>query len=224
MFEDIFSRERIIEKPKKQNIEVPIIIDTREKQSLIASCLREQNALIEFERLAISDYLVGKFAIERKTFSDFISSTLNKRLLMQLTELKKYPCPILVIEGFHYNYHDSKIHENAIRGMLLSAILDFQIPVIFTENEEDTSRFLISLAKKQEKNRKEFSLRPAKSFKNLQEQKQFILEGFPGIGPKTAKKLLERFKTIKNILLADEDDLKKILGKKYEIFRQLLDN
>ena len=224
MFENIFSKEKAVAKPEIPNIKIPIIVDTREKQSLVASCLREQNSNVKFEHLAISDYLVGEFAVERKTFSDFISSTINKRLVMQLSELKKYPSPILVIEGFYYNYHDSKIHENAIRGMLLSAVLDFQIPVIFTENEEDTSQFLISLAKKQEKNRKEFSLRPAKSFKNLQEQKQFILEGFPGIGPKTAKKLLERFKTIKNILLADEDDLKKILGKKYEIFRQLLDN
>ena len=43
---------------------------------------------------------------------------------------------------------------------------------------------------------------------------QFILEGFPGIGPKTSKKLLEEFKTIKNIINAPEEKLKKILGKK----------
>ena len=49
--------------------------------------------------------------------------------------------------------------------------------------------------------------------------KQFIIEGFPGIGPMNAKKLLERFKTIKEIVNASEEELKEILGKKSEVFK-----
>jgi len=47
---------------------------------------------------------------------------------------------------------------------------------------------------------------------------QFILEGFPGIGPKAARKLLEKFSTLQNIFSAPQDELKKIIGKKAEIF------
>ena len=224
---NIFSQEKTIQQPSTPNQKISIIIDTREKQSMVSACLQEQNAQIKFEHLAISDYLVGEFAIERKTFSDFISSLMNKRLILQLTELKKYPKPLLIIEGFDYQYHDSKIHENAIRGMLLSVVLDFQIPIIFTQDEEDTSRFLISLAKKQEKNKTIPSLRPPKSSLSFTEQKQFILEGFPGIGPTIAKQLLENFKTLKNILNASETDLEKIKNfheNKIKKFKQLLEN
>ncbi len=47
---------------------------------------------------------------------------------------------------------------------------------------------------------------------------QFILEGFPGIGPKTAKKLLEELKTLKKIFNSPDKKLQKIIGKKAETF------
>ena len=57
---------------------------------------------------------------------------------------------------------------------------------------------------------------------NKKERLQFILEGFPGIGPKTAQKLLKRFKSLKEIFNASEEDLKKILGKKAETLYELI--
>jgi len=45
------------------------------------------------------------------------------------------------------------------------------------------------------------------------EQMQFILEGFPSIGPVKAKQMIEQFKTLKNIVNASEGDLEKVLGK-----------
>jgi len=53
---------------------------------------------------------------------------------------------------------------------------------------------------------------------------QFILEGFPGIGPTTAKKLLKKFKSIKKIINASEEELKEILGKKTETFLKIIDS
>ena len=59
--------------------EVKIIIDTREKQSLVASYLIEKGAKIEFEKLDIGDYLIQDTIIERKTFQDLLSSVIDKR-------------------------------------------------------------------------------------------------------------------------------------------------
>jgi ERCC4-type nuclease len=56
---------------------------------------------------------------------------------------------------------------------------------------------------------------------NKKEQLQYILEGFPGIGPKTAKKLLKKYKTIKKIILASQENLRKDIGKKADIFKLL---
>ena len=57
-----------------------------------------------------------------------------------------------------------------------------------------------------------------KSF-NKKEQLQFIIESFPGIGPKNAKLLLKKFKTIQAITNASQEELQEILGKKAEIFK-----
>lgn len=217
--ENIFSKKKEKEKPKEK-IKTIIILDSREKQSFIAANLREQGATIQFETLEIGDYLIKDTIIERKTFKDFQSSIIDKRLSNQIENMKKYEKRLLILEGFYYNYSDSKINENALRGMMLTISLSFQVPIIFTENEEDTARFLILIAKKQDKistgKVQEFSLRPSKTAGTLEQQKQFILEGFPGIGPTSAKKLMSSYKNLISIFKAKKKDLleKRILDEK----------
>ena len=221
---DIFSKEKETANPKSEN-QTEITIDTREKQSLIASYLIEKHQSIKFEKLDIADYLIGNTAIERKTFSDFISSMINKRLFQQLNEIKKYPKHILIIENLNNKYSESGINENAVKGMILSVLLDYQIPIIFTKNEEDTANFLILLAKRQNKDKREISMRPTKSNQTLEEQKRFILEGFPGIGPSLSKELLNNFKSLRNVFNASDEELKQIKDfheNKVRKFKELL--
>lgn len=226
---NIFSKNS--EKDKKieiPNKKFPIIIDTREKQSLVISELVNKKANIKIEKLDIGDYLIGeKLIIERKTFQDFQSSMIDKRIFKQLIEMKKYPEQILIIENFLYNYQDFNIHENAQKGMMLSTILDYKIPIIFTENQEDTAKTLIVLAKRYEKDRPEISSRPKKSLQTLQEKKKFILEGFPGIGPTISKKLLEKYKNLKEIFNLEKEKLKEIERfdeNKINEFKEILEN
>lgn len=213
-FSKKIKKEKIEEKQK-------IIIDYREKSSLVASELIKLGFEIEFLELKVADYIVNNVAIERKTISDFISSIINKRIIRQLEELKQYDNRLLIIEGIEKQelYSDEKkegLHANAIRGFLLSVVLKSKTPIIFTKNYEDTAKFISILAKKKEK---ESSLNVSKKTLNKKERMQFILEGFPGIGPKTAKKLLEKFGTLKNIINASEEELKDIIGKKAEVFK-----
>ena len=223
--ENIFSRSKTEKEPTCPNPKIPIIIDTREKQSLISATLLEKKAKIKYEKLDIGDYLIGDTIIERKTFSDFVGSMINKRLIDQLKEIKKYPKHFLVIEGFYYDYNKFNVHENAIRGMLLSITMDFQVPIVFTENEEDTVNFLILAAKKYEKPQQEFAIRQAKTLKTEEEQKQFILEGFPGIGPIAARNLLDKFPTLQEIFNSTEKELQNILDKnKLQKFKTLLED
>ena len=198
-----------------------IIIDHREKNSLVISELMELGFEIEFKQLKVGDYLIGGVAIERKTVSDFINSIKNKRLIYQLGELQQYKNKLLIIEGIDEQelYTDSEeiigMHPNAIRGFLLSILLKYKVPIIFTKDYEDTAKFILILSKKSSK---EMSLNVSKRAFNKKEQMQYIIEGFPGIGPKTAKKLLNKFKTIKNILNASQEELKEVIGKKAEVF------
>ena len=216
LFENIFSK-----KPEKQEEKPLIIIDTREKNSLVPAELVENNIQIEFRHLPVGDYLINGVAIERKTINDLKSSIINKRIFFQLKEIKQFPKHLLIIEGFQENnIYQGILHENAVRGFILSTLLEAQVPIVFTQNEKDSARYLSVLAKKEPK--KDFALRQ-KIPLNEEEEKQFILEGFPGIGPTTAKKLLEKFKSIRNVIDADEKDLEKILGKKADKFKKALD-
>ena len=150
---------------------------------------------------------------------------INGRLLNQLEELQQYKNKLLIIEGLDeqelYNDDNSKIYPNAVRSFLLSIVLKHKVPIIFTKNSEDTAKFISVLSKKKSK---ELPLNVSKKSFNKKEQLQFIIEGFPSIGPKTSKKLLKKFKTIKNIINASEKELKEILGKKAEIFKKILEN
>ncbi len=215
---NIFSKEKL----QETNVKKPkIIIDTREKQSLLPSLLMKNGLELEFKNLNVGDYIVKDVVIERKTVSDFISSMLNKRLINQLKNLQNIKNKILIIEGIEEQelYHaESNLNENAIRGFILSIILNYKVPIILTKNSEDSAKFLTVLAKKPDKER-EIGINAKKKAKNKKEQLQYILEGFPGIGPKTAKKLLKEFKTLKNILNNDIENLKKLIGKKAEIFK-----
>jgi len=208
--ENIFSKIKIKKGPTCPNPKIPIIIDTREKQSLITANLTNKKANIQHEHLEIGDYLIEDTIIERKTFQDFVGSMLNKRLLSQLKEIKKYPKHFLIIEGFEYNYDKFNVHKNAVRGMLLSIATDYHVPIIYTEDEEDTVNFLILLARKYERPKPENAIRQTKTHKTKEEQKQFILEGFPGIGPVAAKNLLKKFESLDKIFNAKEGELKEI--------------
>lgn len=218
---DIFSKPKRIKKNPKIGKQ-KIIIDYREKNSLVASELVRMGFEIQFRELKVADYLVNNVAIERKTIFDFVNSIINKRIIRQLQELQQYENKLLIIEGideqelYSDDSEEKTIHPNAIRGFLLSVTIKHRIPVILTKNYEDTAKYLAVLARKKEK---ESSLNVTKKSLNKKERLQFILEGFPGIGPKTARKLLEKFKTLRNIANASMEELTEVIGKKADIFR-----
>lgn len=219
---DIFSKKK---ETKIKEIPKPTILaDYREKNCFVASELFRLGINVEFRELKVADYLVNDVAIERKTVSDFISSMINRRLLNQLEELQQYENKLLIVEGINEQdlYTDSEekigVHPNSVRGFLISILLKHKVPIIYTKDASDTAKFISVLAKRKPK---ELSLNVSKKSLNKKERLQFILEGFPGIGPKSAKRLLEKFKTIKNIMNASEEELKKVVGKKADIFKLL---
>jgi len=220
---DIFSKRKLSIK-KEDEPKESIIIDYREKNSLVASYLVKQGFPVEFKELNIGDYIVKNIIIERKTVQDFISSMINHRLINQIEELKQYDNKLLIIEGISeqelYSEGNTGINANAIRGFLLSILLKHKIPIIFSKNAEDTSKFINVLSKKKEK---EINLNAKKKTLNKKEQLQFIIESFPGIGPKKAKKLLEKFGSIQNIILSSTEDLKDILGVQSASIKEIIE-
>ena len=140
--------------------------------------------------------------------------------MSQLIELKQFPKHFLLIEGPQESLYAPPLHENAIRGFLLSVILNHQVPIIFTKDAKDSANYLYLLSKKQ--NNSPPSLRQ-KIPLSEKDQLQFILEGFPNIGPVKAKALINKFKSLKNIISSPFQSLQEILGKNAEAFKSLIE-
>jgi len=217
---DIFLRKKEI---IKEESKIKIIVDNRERNSLVFSELSKLGFPIEFQQLPIGDYIVKDVVIERKSVSDFISSMMNHHLVKQLEELQQYENRLLIIEGISeeelYNEEVDGINSNAVRGFLLSIVLKWKMPLIFSKNSEDTARFISVLARKKES--AEMPLNVSKRILNKKQQMQFVLEAFSGIGPKNAKKLLEKHKTLKNIFNLSIEQIEEDIGKKSEVFKIL---
>lgn len=208
---------------------VKIFADSRERGSACIRYLVEQGAEIKVQNLDVADFLLSeRVGVERKETKDFVDSIIDKRLLHQAQMLKKtFEKPILIIEGVEDIYSVRKVHANAIRGMLAYIAVDLGIPIVHTKDFRDTVEFLMTVAKReQEDGKKDFSIRGERKPLTLLEQQEFVVSGFPGVGPTLAKGLLAEFGSVKNVVNASEDELKdvsKIGKKKAKEIRRVLD-
>ena len=215
IFKNKKSKENKSESKKPQ-----ITADIHEKDSPIFSNLIELGAEINIMPLQVGDFLINNTIIERKTLSDFISSMLSKRLIQQLSNMQQYNKRLLIIEGeLNKNtFENSKLNPNSIKGMILSTCLDMNIPIIRTKNSEETSIYLFLLAKRQLKKQSEISLH-SRIPKTKQEQKEYILQAFPNIGPTKSKQLLKEFKSLKNIFSSTKEELNNVLKNRAKEFK-----
>jgi len=222
MINNIFSKEKI----KQEIIKYDIKIDYREKQSLVPATL-VKNFNIEYKELKVADYIVRDVAIERKSVPDLIHSLFNKRLFRQLKEIKQYENYLLIIEGDlrsqtnklfstevnknskFYRGQKKSLHPNALKGFILSILLKYKVPIIFTRDYSETAEYILLIAKKQSTNT---SINAKKILRSKNEELIFVIESLSGIGPKKARLLLEKFGTLKYIFTATESELIEVLG------------
>lgn len=209
-FLDIFSKKK---NTKEQN---QITIDYREKNSQVPEELEKLNFKINYKNLTIGDYTFGKTTIERKTISDLKQSIIKKRIFKQIEGMQQYKSKLLIVEGkFEDLFNNIGLSKNAMVGFLLSLITENKCPFIFSYDSKETANIINLLFKK---TKRTISLRPSKRIINKKEKQIYILEGFSGIGRKTAEKLISEFKTLKNIFSSSKEDLEKSIGNKTKKF------
>jgi len=190
-----------------------IVTDERERKSGIPKLLKAIGVNVEIKTLPIGDYIVShETIVERKSIKDFMSSIFDGRLFDQCNRLKdNYQFPVIILEG---NIDEiESITENPLvfYGALSTIAVDFNIPIIPTPNASDTAKLLVSLA-----SRKEISkgplLKKIKKSSDTQKQQLSVLSSLPGVGEKTAVRMLEKFGTPLNVLSASIKDLAKVPG------------
>jgi Fanconi anemia group M protein len=206
---------------------VLILADHREKDNRIVKELIGLGVEVKTAQLESADYVLsGKVGVELKKVPDFVSSIIDGRLLEQMKQLKNnFPKSVLIIEGEEDIYSIRKVHANSIRGMLSSIVLDYKVPILYTKNPLDTA-YLLAIMAKREQGKEEDYASPVFKPKTLAEQQEFIISSLPNIGIKTAKLLLERFGSIRNLINSSKEDLLKIEGigeKTAEKLRELFE-
>jgi len=197
----------------KDDNKVKIYIDVRERGTEIFKELREHTELV-VKQLEVGDYILSdRVGVERKKADDFIQSIIDKRLFDQAESLaKNFQVPLMIIEG-QIDYGKRNIHPNAVRGAMASLALDFGISIIPTSNEKDTAEMLFIIAKReQEEEHRTVALRGEKTALTLAEKQRFIIESLPNVSSVLAERLLLHFRSVKNVINAPENELKKVEG------------
>jgi Fanconi anemia group M protein len=161
--------------------------------------------------LEVGDYILSsRIGIEFKNVKDFVDSIIDKRLLLQVRDLKKYEKPLLLIEGEEDIYSQRNIHPNAINGILSSIVIDYGVPILRTKNSNETALLFMTIAKREQKKKEEdFTLHHHKP-STLKEQQEYIISSLPGVGGILSKPLLKKFGSVKNIVNSSVEELKKV--------------
>jgi ERCC4-related helicase len=207
----------------EENVRPVIYADSREGSSRVLRELERLNVDIKVRSLAVADYQVSDdIALERKTNGDFISSIMDKRLYKQAKELvDNFKKPLMIIEGSEL--YSGFIHPNAVRGAMASITVDFGIPIIPTRSPEDTAAMIYRIAVREQTHEKsDIQIRTEKKPLTTWEQQLYIVESLPNVGPVTARKLLEEFKSVKAVINASEEDLKRVEGIGDKIAKRIL--
>lgn len=189
-----------------------VIVDKRER-SIVSDILKEMGVEVKHKQLSIGDYILpGEIIIERKTVKDFISSILDRRLFKQARNLLRYKTPMFVVEGEEDIFSITNVHPNAIRGAIISLLLDYKIPIVNTRNESETAFVIYTILQRIKKNKKEIILRDLQKPKDNDQVKEYVVSALPGVGLVLARRILDRFKTLEKVFSLTEKDLLEVEG------------
>ena len=207
-----------------------IFADFREKASDVLKELDSNGVVaLELSKLNVGDFILSeRVALEFKNSRDFVNSIIDGRLLPQIRDLKEnYLKPVLVVQGEDL-YSQANIHENSIRGIIIAITVGFGVPIIFSKDAKETAKYIQTIALRENMQKlRETSPHGNRKQMVLKEAQKYIVSAIPGVGPTLSEPILKRFKTVKNIANAREEDFLEIekIGEKkarsiFEIFNE----
>lgn len=202
-----------------------VVADVRETASELPRLLEELGIGVRYEQLAIGDYVLpGDVAIERKALHDFISSIFDGRLFRQASELAEhYGRAIILIEGDIGMINSIVNNVRVYYGALASLALKFSVRLVFVPSVRDSAIFIERLLSNLDKEQQAPALVRRKG-ESVADQQVTFISSLPGIGPRLATRLLERFGSPAAVLSAPRQALAEVVGeKKAERIRRFLE-
>lgn len=206
---------------------VIVYADVREEKSGIPDLLRSSNLMVVVKQLSLGDYIVSdQIAVERKSAGDFARSLFDGRLFDQAKRLAEhYPVVVYVVEGNPLRLYRYRNRVKQLTAAITTLVVDFNARVIYSEGPWHTAMIIESLAKRASRERRQVVLHKKPRLSSIRDWQLYIVESFPGIGPKTAERILEEFGTIERFVNAGIVELSRIPGigeKKAEEIKRIL--
>ncbi len=219
---------------------VKIYVDEREKSSDVPLNLSSMGVSLVFKVLDVGDYAIDDVFIERKRIDDLVRSVYEGRFFDQLKRLKSLEKgkPVLIVEGDVFNLGRYVENPRPIEAALISAVLSFNIPVLYTRDSKHTAELLryvaerIQRARKESASKKKAMLLPTyrKSKKpkteDVRSWQVYILSSFPKVGPTLAERLLHKFGSLKAVINAHATELLRVEGMtedRVKLFKRVVD-
>ncbi len=190
-----------------------VVVDSRELHSPVAHELSKLGIDIIPESLEVGDYILSSDVIvERKTLNDFVNSIMDKRLFEQLKNLKRsYSSPVLLLE--REGTLQRAFNPEALYGAIASVIIDFAVPIIWSENAPTSAKYLQAIARREQRDRRKLiAIKSGKVPLTVNEQLERVVGNLPDVDLVRAKRLLTSQRSLENLFSATEDDLKSVEG------------
>ncbi len=200
--------------PSGDDGKVRLIVDSRELPTAVARELTRLDVEISGESLKVGDYIASEeVAIERKESGDFLQSLIDGRLFVQLSALRlAYRRPVLIIEGERL-IGQRGINPASIYGALASIAIRIQVPIIWTQDAEETANVLYRLAHMEQISaKKPLRTRTGDTRSSDADTLEYILSGFPGVDTVISRAILSEFGTLEDIFQSSENDLRTVKG------------
>jgi DNA excision repair protein ERCC-4 len=200
----------------KTNEKVQIVVDDRERPSGVIEELEKALAVVvKIEHLPVGDYCVdGAVLIERKTAADFAQSLIDGRLFGQAGRMSSSALrPAYIVEGTSAEWAGLGVSREALQGALVTLMLIFDVPVFRSSDPAESARLIFYIGSQLVRQRDPgyAPYRQAKAKRKKTRQLR-ILQSLPGVGADRAKKLLERFKTVRACFTASPAELSEVEG------------
>ena len=99
--------------------------------------------------------------------------------------------------------------------MLSSIAIGFGVPILHTKNPKDSAALLAVMAKREQDTARSYTLHSGKPISE-KEQQEFFISSIPNMGLVNARRLLEKFGSVKSVVNATLDEIVAIngIGKK----------
>jgi DNA excision repair protein ERCC-4 len=190
---------------------VRVVADERERRSGVPEELRSLGAFVEYRVLDVADYVVGQYAIERKSVRDFVNSLYTGRLFDQAHRIgEAYDAIFLLVEGDLWHELARARNPRSLWGALISSVLDFGLNTFFAPDEKQTAQFVYTLAKGGRHMRgpegPPLIVRKPKT-NDVRRVQLSVLSSLPGVGPRMAEKLLDHFGSLRAVFAASATEM-----------------